>query len=269
MMVGVQGAGGLWVEIARRDQGLRKFGVPPGGLWNQNHEEILSALGVPILLGEAASTGPGPVVRFWSDSGCTWLILGSKGRIVRGHEEAAVPALLAGNESATLISEMGGRWMLAAFSSSAAPLIRSLLWAGKDESQAIRITALAEHQKQLEDGEWMVSPQSSRIGLRLLGPAPELPTLSSSRPSAPGVIQASGKGELLVHGPEGPTSGGYQALGAVIRVDLHKLAESPPGSKVRLRAVCREEAMALWIADRNDLMQRAAAVAKLKRLGLV
>lgn len=269
MTAEVERLGGLWTPISWRSDGLRKYGVPPGGPWNPNSEAIFRALGEPVLLGEAASPGPGPVVRLTSDSSCTWLILGSKGSLARGKEEAPIPALLVGQEPADLISESGGRWTVAVYPTVAAPLLRSLQTSSPVLHEEIRIIALPEYIPQLVSSEWMVSPQSSRIGLRLIGPAPQLPALAASRPSAPGVIQAPGKGELLIHGPAGPTSGGYQALGAVIRADLHRLAELPPGSNVRLKPVSREEALEIWRESRQAQNHIAAALAKLKRLGVV
>ncbi len=265
----VEKTSGLWTPITWRAPGLRKYGVPPEGSWNPALEIIFQALGTPLLLGEAAMPGPGEAVRLYSSHPCAWVIFGSKGWAVRGLEEASVPALVVGAGSCGLTAESGGRWTIAAFNSSATPLLRSLLTSPKSESAPIRIIPLPGHQHLLEECSWMVSPQSSRIGLRLLGPAPDLGVLSASRPSAPGVIQAARAGELLVHGPSGPTSGGYPALGAVIRSDLHRLAELPPGAAVQFLAVSPEEARQAWLELCQSAERTAAALAKLKRLGVV
>lgn len=265
----VERLSGIWTPLTFRSPGLRKFGVPPGGLWNASLEAIYLALGEPLLSGEAAAPGAGSVLKLKPKASCTWLILGSEGRLTQGREEAAVPALLVGEETAELISESGGRWTIAAYPSSASPLLKSLQMATESQDSSIRIISLPEHKKLLEKGEWMVSPHSSRVGLRLIGPAPNLCPLASSRPSSPGVLQAPGMGELLVHGPAGPTSGGYPALGSVIRADLGRLAELPPGANIRFRPVSRNEALAAWQERIQAADQTAAALNKLKRLGLV
>lgn len=265
----VERLSGLWTPLSFRTIGLRKFGVPPGGWWNPNDEKVLLALGEPLLLGEAAAPGPGSVVKLSSSSPLTWIVFGSPGLFKRDREEQPIPALMTGLGSGELISRSGGRWIIAAYPSSAAPLLRGIDLHRPAASEEIRVIAAPEHQGLLDGSVWVVSPQSSRIGLRLLGPGPDLRALAASRPSAPGVIQAPGKGEILIHGPAGPTSGGYPALGAVIRADLHRLAEMPPGSQVKFQSVSQEEALEAWRDSQRSAEKTTAALSKLKGLGLV
>lgn len=265
----VERLSGIWTPFSFRTTGLRKFGVPPGGCWNPSDEGILQALGEPLLLGEAAAPGSCSVVNLGSNSHCTWIVFGSPGWLKRDKEEQPIPALMTGIGSGELISRSGGRWVIAAYPSSAAPLLRGIDLLRPAALEDIRAIAAPEHQRLLEESEWVVSPQSSRIGLRLLGPGPDMGALAASRPSAPGVIQAPGKGEILIHGPAGPTSGGYPVLGAVIRADLHQLAQLPPGSKVKFQTVSREEALEVWQDSQRSAEKTTAALNKLKRLGLV
>lgn len=265
----VERLSGLWTPLSFRTIGLRKFGVPPGGWWNSNDEKVLLALGEPLLLGEAAAPGPGSVVKLSSSSPLTWIVFGSPGWLKSDREDQPVPSLMTGHGSGELISRSGGRWIIAGYSSSAAPLLRGINLHRPAASEQIRVIAAPQHQSLLEENRWVVSPHSSRIGLRLLGPGPDLGALAASRPSAPGVIQAPGLGEILIHGPAGPTSGGYPALGAVIRADLHRLAELPPGSQVKFQSVNREEALEAWRESQRFAEKTTAALNKLKSLGLV
>lgn len=243
--------------------------MPPGGFWDPALEGVLSALGTPILLGEAASPGPGCVVTLSAEFPVTWLVFGSAGRLEARGRTVGLPGVMTGIETGDLLSEVGGRWSVAAFFSGAPALLSGLVKPETIQNNSIRVLAVPEFEGLFDDAEWTISPQSSRIGLRLLGPAPNLGVLAASRPSAPGVIQAPGQGELLVHGPTGPTSGGYPAVGSVIRADLSKLAELPAGTQVRLVKVPRNEAMLAWNLAVEQHEARAASLRKLKRLGLV
>ena len=81
-----------------------------------------------------------------------------------------------------------------------------------------------------EDFDWApgvpltVSPHSDRVGLRLLGASWRGEGLARSEPSVCGAIQVTPSSELLVYGPDGPTIGGYQKIGTVIRADLDRSA---------------------------------------------
>jgi allophanate hydrolase subunit 2 len=81
-----------------------------------------------------------------------------------------------------------------------------------------------------------VSSQSSREGIRLAGGDVARPALARSEPAIRGLIQAPSPGVLLVHGPEGPTTGGYGRAGVLDDLALTQLAAKPPGSQFLLRA---------------------------------
>ncbi len=88
----------------------------------------------------------------------------------------------------------------------------------------------------LNDGEWVVSPSSDRIGLRLTGPALPL-TVTASLPSEPtlrGAIQVPPDGQPVILGPDRPTTGGYPVVGVVIDADLDRLAQLRPGTRIVL-----------------------------------
>jgi KipI family sensor histidine kinase inhibitor len=96
-------------------------------------------------------------------------------------------------------------------------------------------------------GEWRVSPQSDRRGLRLDGA-----TLRHASPdetevapvgAAPGSVQVPGGGLPIVLGPDGPVTGGYPRIATVIGADLHLLGRAAPGDALRFRPATLEEAI--------------------------
>jgi antagonist of KipI len=102
-------------------------------------------------------------------------------------------------------------------------------------------------------GVLTASLETSRIGMRLLGFDQVREPLVRSEPSVFGAIQAAPGGELLIHGPEGPVTGGYPKIGCVIRADLGRAAQIRPGDAVRLVPTGVEEARrALRIHERTQ-----------------
>jgi biotin-dependent carboxylase-like uncharacterized protein len=95
----------------------------------------------------------------------------------------------------------------------------------------------------LESGEFRVSVQSNRMGLRLEGPsiAATTPVDRISAPVAPGAIQVAGD-QPIVLGVAGGTMGGYLHLAHVITADLDRLGQLGPGDPVTFRRVEVEEA---------------------------
>lgn len=94
--------------------------------------------------------------------------------------------------------------------------------------EAVRL--LLEH-------SWQVSPDSSRIGVRLVGA-----TLERSRhdelPSEPcvrGSIQIASDGQPIVLGPDHPVTGGYPVMAVVADTHGDRLAQVRPGQVVRFR----------------------------------
>lgn len=87
---------------------------------------------------------------------------------------------------------------------------------------------------------WEVSPQSDRVGVRLLGEplawTPErLGTELPSEPVVRGGIQVPPGGLPVLFGPDHPTTGGYPVVGVV--ADSDRLAQLRPGDAIALRWV--------------------------------
>jgi allophanate hydrolase subunit 2 len=105
------------------------------------------------------------------------------------------------------------------------------------------------------DTVWEVSTEADRIGYRLKGPtfrfkAGQQPFGAGADPSnvvdlgyPVGSIQIPGGLEAILLLNDAVTGGGYTTIGTVIKVDLDRVAQVSPGSKVRFRAVGIDEAL--------------------------
>ena len=82
--------------------------------------------------------------------------------------------------------------------------------------------------------EWIVTPQSDRMGLRLSGEALQYAdgTLNSHA-VFPGVIQVPPAGQPIVLLNDAQTTGGYPKIAIVRKADLWKLAQARVGSRLR------------------------------------
>jgi 5-oxoprolinase (ATP-hydrolysing) subunit C len=86
----------------------------------------------------------------------------------------------------------------------------------------------------LTSAPYRVSPDSDRVGTRLVGPAiPRPDGGEASRPMVRGAIEVPRDGAPIVLGPEHPTTGGYPILGVVAATDLGRLFAVRLGGIVR------------------------------------
>ncbi|WP_310551657.1 urea carboxylase [Paenibacillus glufosinatiresistens] len=120
---------------------------------------------------------------------------------------------------------------------------------------------------QLTDTAWEVHFNSSRTGVRLIGPAPLWaredggdaglhPSNIHDNAYAVGALDLTGDMPILL-GPDGPSLGGFVCPVTTATAELWKIGQLRPGDKVRFRLITVEEAEAL----------RAAQEAWLDRLG--
>jgi 5-oxoprolinase (ATP-hydrolysing) subunit C len=94
--------------------------------------------------------------------------------------------------------------------------------------------------------EWKISATSDRMGYRLEGPV--IRHLHGhnivSDGTVNGSIQVPGSGQPIVLMSDRGTSGGYPKIAAVITADFGRMAQIPPGSPFRFKAVSMAEAQA-------------------------
>jgi len=109
--------------------------------------------------------------------------------------------------------------------------------------------------RQLTGTEWEVHFNSSRTGVRLIGPAPPWaredggeaglhPSNIHDNAYAIGALDLTGDMPILL-GPDGPSLGGFVCPVTVASAEQWKLGQLRPGDKVRFRLVTLEEAEAL------------------------
>jgi antagonist of KipI len=103
--------------------------------------------------------------------------------------------------------------------------------------------------------DYIVSPQSDRMGLRLSGEKMIRQSGGDllSMAVAPGTIQIPPDGEPLLLMADAQTIGGYPQIAHVIAVDLPLVAQARPGDAVRFVESSLEEAHRLWHAREHAL----------------
>ncbi len=143
-----------------------------------------------------------------------------------------------------------------------------------------------EERQRLPEIPCVVTPHISRIGTRINPQTPEplkegssdinassilikklsAQTLPRSEPSILGAIQVTPSSELLIHGPDGPTLGGYPKLGAIIQADLSTLAQLRPGQTTILTPITIEEAHQFRLNHQQKLAQTLTQIDKALRI---
>lgn len=94
---------------------------------------------------------------------------------------------------------------------------------------------------------WRISPDSNRMGVRLIGDMliREQNIELTSSAVLPGVVQVPGDGQPIILGPDAQTTGGYPRIASVIRADLWQLAYLKPGDYIRIDQVDIDHALRL------------------------
>lgn len=116
---------------------------------------------------------------------------------------------------------------------------------------------------QLTETEWEIHFNSSRTGVRLIGPAPRWarkdggdaglhPSNIHDNAYAVGALNLTGDMPVLL-GPDGPSLGGFVCPVTVASAEQWKLGQLRPGDKVRFRLVTLEEAAALRVRQEQFL----------------
>jgi urea carboxylase len=111
--------------------------------------------------------------------------------------------------------------------------------------------------------DWQVHYNSSRTGVRLIGPKPEWarrdggeaglhPSNIHDNAYAIGAIDFTGDMPVIL-GPDGPSLGGFVCPATVVRAELWKLGQLSPGNTVRFIALTLDQANALAAAQNSAL----------------
>jgi len=128
-------------------------------------------------------------------------------------------------------------------------------YAASPTLRVVRGAQAGEFDGSLFAEEFVVTPHSDRMGLRLSGKAivrrsgGEL----ASAPVAPGTIQVPPDGQPIVLMADAQSLGGYPQAAHVAAVDLPVLAQVCPGDLVRFREVPLDEAQLLILRREREL----------------
>lgn len=257
--------------------GWRHFGVPPGGAFDRESHRLAVA-----LVGKSEGTTLelpmlGGVFECIEDDFVA--VVGADGRLELNGKlirtNAAIP-LQRGARLSILPSDRGVRVYLASArgwnvedplgsasgvepnrilktSSTIDNLNRQVrrlgFWPDSLRERPLRFVPGPQARRQdltsLASVSFQVGLASNRVGIRLEGgrfePATEIP----SEPSCFGAVQLAPSGELLIHGPDGPTIGGYPKIAVVIGADHDRLGQLRPQDEVTFEQVSLEDAVEL------------------------
>ena len=131
------------------------------------------------------------------------------------------------------------------------------------EPCTIRLLPGADSAGGLAGASWRVDARSNRQGLRLQGPALQVPDGGEriSEPVAPGTVQLPPDGQPIVLLADAQTHGGYPRIGHVARADFPLLAQLRPGARLRFVPCTPEQACRANAEQRQRLYRIAMAIA--------
>lgn len=106
-----------------------------------------------------------------------------------------------------------------------------------------------ESQVSIFEKPFSISPQSDRMGYRLLGPRLSLTEQHEMISEAVhfGTIQVPADGNPIILLADRQTTGGYPKIGQIAAVDLPLIAQAKPGTKVRFIEVTLAQAQRLFL----------------------
>jgi antagonist of KipI len=112
-----------------------------------------------------------------------------------------------------------------------------------------------EARRALASGNFVVSEDSNRIGLRLDGPrlAARVNAEMISEGAPVGAIQVTPSGQTILLFVEQQTTGGYPKIANVIGADLHCVGQLRPRDTIRFEEVSLAEARELWVEQQKLL----------------
>lgn len=246
--------------------GLRRFGVPPGGAFDQESYLLAGAL-VGNDPGAFAIELTNAAIEIAFTLSTSVAITGAPVKVLRGREEAPSNAFfhVAAGQTVSISAPSRGLCVYAAVLGGWIPdgIDSHLARSGRRletgdvfehaESLASTTRRLVDAPSTTSPGPLLaiglkstlaltVSNASDRTGIRLDGlPPSDVPELVSE-PVCVGTIQRTPSGQLIVVGPDGPTIGGYPKIGYVCEAHLDRLAHLRPGQSVVLAPIQREAA---------------------------
>ena len=130
---------------------------------------------------------------------------------------------------------------------------------------ARRIFSRADDIEMFFATQWEVHYNSSRTGVRLIGPKPQWaradggeaglhPSNIHDNAYAIGAIDFTGDMPVIL-GPDGPSLGGFVCPATIVSAELWKVGQLRPGDKVRFRSVIGAGSAAALSRDIGELIE--------------
>jgi len=113
----------------------------------------------------------------------------------------------------------------------------------------------------LTEQEWLVTPRSDRVGIRLHAEVPLERAVSGELPSegaVTGAIQVPPDGQPVLFLPDHPLTGGYPIIGALTDRCLDLAGQLPPGVRIRFRVVPGSAVASASVPDHRRFDSRPA-----------
>ncbi|WP_323000188.1 urea amidolyase family protein [Castellaniella sp.] len=98
----------------------------------------------------------------------------------------------------------------------------------------------ADTVRRLLTQDWVVTPQSNRVGMRLAGDEPLVRARQGELPSegtVAGALQVPPSGQPVLFLADHPLTGGYPVIAVVLSAQLDRLAQVPVGARLRFNPV--------------------------------
>lgn len=143
-------------------------------------------------------------------------------------------------------------------------------WFDEDSTRTIRLIrgshfdALnTDARAALFGAEFLITPDSNRVGFRLDGPRLALaaPLEQVSEPIAFGTLQLPPGGQPIALMAEYPTTGGYPRIGQIAAIDLPRLAQRRPGDALRFTEIDLDDAQTRYLRRERELALLIEAIA--------
>lgn len=268
-MISVEHRAGSTHIVRAPQPGRREFGVPPGGPWDREAWSLVAWLGGADSQWELATLGSCVFARLTAHQAVRVAVAGGPGRLMVGRQSALLPAVafLGPGESAEMETTEGHRFWVGAGPGTLGPSwVRGI---------SLSLDAVIDQPFKVVDAapglpaSAVIGLDSSRMGLRLKTELSGPPASRHSEPCTFGSLQWTPDGSLILHGPEGPTTGGYGLAGWLPGVEAARLSRLRPGTLVRFSAISEAEAGALqkaWLEKQDGLK---LMVERMRERGLV
>lgn len=243
--------------------GLRRFGVPVGGAFDQESLALAVALSSSSS-NEAWELGMAQATIIADSAGVVG-VAGALARIRLGStvfDSSVSFSVSEGDEFTVDVPTQGAR-VYVAFGAG----VRPAGWRRRLEDapdsvtnrNVLRITP--GPQAGLFDLDVLARPfevsrTGNRVGIRL---SPLIGSHQIELPSEPacvGTVQIANDGTPILLGPDGPTIGGYPKIAVVASCDVGRSGQLQPGESVRFELVTIEDARAIAIEARELLRKR-------------